>query len=115
MDCPACRAGNPEGSKFCHQCDAPLSAPCPSCGHVNAPGSKFCSQCGGKLGEPAAANAPAPAQAAEGRGEPPSSAERRHLTVVFCDLVGSTALSGRLDVEDLREVIGAYQRCVAEV
>src|SRR5262249_40179616 len=41
-------------------------------------------------------------------------AERRQLTVMFCDLVGSTALSGRLDPEDLREVIGAYHRCVAD-
>jgi class 3 adenylate cyclase len=43
-----------------------------------------------------------------------SSAERRQLTVMFCDLVGSTALASRLDPEDLREVIGAYQKCVAE-
>jgi class 3 adenylate cyclase len=41
-------------------------------------------------------------------------AERRQLTVVFCDLVGSTALSTRLDPEDLRSVIGAYHKCVAE-
>jgi class 3 adenylate cyclase len=45
---------------------------------------------------------------------PSSSAERRQLTVMFCDLVGSTALAARLDPEDLREVIGAYHRCVAE-
>jgi class 3 adenylate cyclase/tetratricopeptide (TPR) repeat protein len=44
-----------------------------------------------------------------------SSAERRQLTVMFCDLVGSTALSTRLDPEDLREVIGAYQDCCAQV
>ena len=42
-------------------------------------------------------------------------AERRQVTVMFCDLVGSTALSARMDPEDLREVIAAYQRCVAEV
>ena len=41
-------------------------------------------------------------------------AERRQLTVMFCDLVGSTALSARLDPEDLRDVIGRYQACVAE-
>jgi class 3 adenylate cyclase len=44
-----------------------------------------------------------------------AEAERRQLTVVFCDLVGSTALSSRLDPEDLREVIGAYHRCIGEV
>ena len=43
-----------------------------------------------------------------------ADAERRQLTVMFCDLVGSTALSTRLDPEDLRELIGAYHRAVAE-
>src|SRR5713101_2258396 len=42
------------------------------------------------------------------------TAERRQVTVMFSDLVGSTALSTRLDPEDLREVIAAYQKCVAE-
>ena len=42
------------------------------------------------------------------------AAERRQVTVMFSDLVGSTALSTRLDPEDLREVISAYQKCVAE-
>ncbi len=46
---------------------------------------------------------------------PTSDAERRQLTVMFCDLVGSTALSARLDPEDLREVIGRYQACIAAV
>src|SRR5262245_45355877 len=44
-----------------------------------------------------------------------SSAERRQLTVMFCDLAGSTALSSRLDPEDLREVLGTYHKTVAEV
>jgi class 3 adenylate cyclase/tetratricopeptide (TPR) repeat protein len=52
---------------------------------------------------------PAPASA-----HPTDSAERRHVTVMFTDLVGSTALSTRMDPEDLRKVIGAYHRCVAE-
>ena len=42
------------------------------------------------------------------------AAERRQVTVMFCDLVGSTALSARMDPEDLREVISAYQKCVAD-
>jgi class 3 adenylate cyclase len=45
---------------------------------------------------------------------PEDRAERRQVTVMFCDLVGSTALSARMDPEDLREVISAYQKCVAE-
>ena len=45
---------------------------------------------------------------------PEERAERRQATVMFADLVGSTALSARMDPEDLREVISAYQKCVAE-
>jgi class 3 adenylate cyclase/tetratricopeptide (TPR) repeat protein len=67
---------------------------------------------------PVAETAPAnplpdpPALAGEGRvgGE----AERRQLTVMFCDLVGSTPLSQRFDPEDLRKIIGSYHRCAAE-
>ena len=58
-----------------------------------------------RLAEPAGAHE-VPAQA---------EAERRQLTVMFCDLVGSTALSAQLDPEDLRDVIAAYHRTVAEV
>jgi class 3 adenylate cyclase len=43
-----------------------------------------------------------------------ADAERRQLTVMFCDLVGSTPLSTRFDPEDLREIVGAYHRCVAD-
>ena len=46
--------------------------------------------------------------------KPHNAAERRQLTVMFCDLVGSTPLSTRLDPEDLREIVGAYHRCVAD-
>jgi class 3 adenylate cyclase len=60
--------------------------------------------------------APVIAEATVSRETPtPADAERRQLTVMFCDLVGSTALASRLDPEDLREVIGAYHRCVAAV
>jgi class 3 adenylate cyclase len=45
---------------------------------------------------------------------PQDTAERRQVTVMFSDLVGSTALSARMDPEDLREIISAYQKCVAE-
>src|SRR5271169_1407855 len=45
---------------------------------------------------------------------PQDAAERRQLTVMFCDLVGSTPLSTRFDPEDLREIVGAYHRCVTD-
>jgi len=60
-----------------------------------------------------AALAPKPAALADLAAR--AAAERRQLTVMFCDLVGSTALSARLDPEDLREVIGAYHSAVAEI
>ena len=57
---------------------------------------------------------PAAAQPATVEPKPQDSAERRQVTVMFSDLVGSTALSARMDPEDLRELISAYQKCVAE-
>ena len=64
------------------------------------------------------AYASAKAPTAEAPSTPPKpaqdTAERRQVTVMFSDLVGSTALSARMDPEDLREVISAYQKCVAE-
>ena len=55
-----------------------------------------------------------PADASTLPKPPQDTAERRQVTVMFSDLVGSTALSARMDPEDLREVISAYQKCVAE-
>ena len=63
---------------------------------------------------PTSVTQPNAAGAAVAAEVPATSAERRQLTVMFSDLVGSTALSARLDPEELREVIGAYHRCVAE-
>jgi len=59
--------------------------------------------------------APVAAQPAVTEPKPQDTAERRQLTVMFCDLVGSTALSSRLDPEDLRGIIGAYHRCCTEL
>ncbi|HEX3883903.1 MAG TPA: AAA family ATPase [Stellaceae bacterium] len=56
-----------------------------------------------------------PAEPAPSEPADKSAVERRQLTIMFCDVVGSTELATRLDPEDLREVIGAYHRCVAEV
>jgi class 3 adenylate cyclase/predicted ATPase len=105
MDCPSCGNANPDGKKFCGDCGVPLPMRCAGCGAENPPGKKFCGDCGAALmigASTARAEAASPA--------PP--AERRQLTVMFCDLVGSTALASKLDPEDLREVIGAYHRCV---
>jgi class 3 adenylate cyclase len=59
-------------------------------------------------------DAPKPAVPAAASAAPQDTAERRQVTVMFSDLVGSTALSARMDPEDLREIISAYQKCVTE-
>jgi len=110
MRCPSCMAENATTRRFCAQCGALLPSPCPACGFENEPTARFCGGCGKSLGEvaaPAPTIVPAPPRI--------DSAERRQLTVMFCDLVGSTALSSRLDPEDLREDIAAYHSAVAGV
>ena len=111
MECPSCGAANLEGKKFCGDCGTPLPVRCSACGVENPPGKKFCADCGAALTTRAST---APAEAVPLSAEPTSSAERRQLTVMFIDLVGSTALASRLDPEDLREIIGVYHRCVAD-
>jgi len=101
MKCGSCHEDCPEGYKFCPHCGEPLKAICPACGFANQAGGKFCGDCGSSL----SAGAPKPKT---------SEAERRQLTVMFCDLVGSTALSERLDPEDLRDVITSYQDVAAK-
>jgi len=56
----------------------------------------------------------APPQSALTESKSKDTAERRQVTAMFSDLVGSTALSARMDPGDLREIISAYQKCVAE-
>ena len=112
MECPKCHSETPDSSKFCISCGAALPARCPSCGSANPAGAKFSLECGQKLARTPTTPAPIPAVSPPARTE--GIAERRQLTVMFCDLVGSTALSARLDPEDMREIIAAYHRCRAE-
>jgi class 3 adenylate cyclase len=108
--CLSCMAENGATRRFCAQCGSPLPSPCPACGFENEPAAKFCGGCGKPVREVAA---PAPSTAAAPARI--DGAERRQLTVMFCDLVGSTRLSVRFDPEDLREIIGAYHRCVTDM
>lgn len=108
MYCPNCRARTASGQKFCGDCGTPLPWFCHNCGGMNEPRSRFCGECGAA----SAATSGPPPFAAPGTGPVPGEPERRHLTVVFADLVGSTALSARLDPEDLRDVIDAWRNCV---
>src|SRR5215207_3495096 len=114
MECPSCRTEVPQGKRFCMECGAPMPSSCPSCGSLNPPNAKFCGDCGAKLASAGASTSLSPTPAPPTPAVPLSSAERRQLTVMFCDLVGSTALASRMDPEDLREIISAYHRCVAE-
>jgi class 3 adenylate cyclase/predicted ATPase len=116
MECPSCHSVIPDGSKFCGECGAALSVRCPSCGAAIRANVKFCGECGHKLspGTTEAPIKPAGTSTASPTSRTEGTAERRQLTVMFVDLVGSTALSARLDPEDMRDIIGAYHRCCAE-
>jgi class 3 adenylate cyclase/tetratricopeptide (TPR) repeat protein len=124
VKCPACGALNPEGKRFCADCGVPLPVQCPACGTANAARNRFCGDCGTALPAtpmpgPTATAAPTPpkppSELATGavRAGTASDAERRQLTVMFCDLVDSTALANRLDPEDLQRVIRSYHAAVA--
>jgi class 3 adenylate cyclase/predicted ATPase len=84
---------------------------CPACGSRSDAGKKFCGDCGAVLADSSSASG----RDIESRLAPQTEAERRQLTLMFCDLVGSTALSARLDPEDLRQVIGLYQARIAQI
>jgi len=109
MRCENCSFENPVGMKFCGQCAASLTASCPSC-HFSNPGDfKFCGNCGTALtsvGDPV--KQPNISSNTLGSIED-SHAERRQLTVLFCDVVGSAALSEIVDPEDLRDIMGEYR------
>jgi len=116
---------NRGGRAFCAQCGAALPVACKTCAFLNDPGDRFCGGCGTELPvaadgppTPALADGAQPARHATKPREWPSSqdeAERRPLTIMFTDLVGSTEMSLRMDAEDLREIIRGYQISCARV
>src|SRR3984893_17523343 len=109
MRCSKCGSDNRGGAKFCKECASPLSTNCPACGALNQPGAKFCDECGAALVDGAQATvAEATLTAVSAAGE------RRHLTVLFCDLVGSTAIAAQLDPEEWRETVAGDQSASAE-
>src|SRR5713101_7646534 len=137
--CSKCGTDNREGRKFCADCGAPMIAACPRCGAANQPSEKFCGECGAALGDAptVATMAAAPAQETHpdriqslpltrgrlGGGSLPAEAqahdsgltgERRHLTVLFCDLVNSTHIAAQLDPEEWREILAGYHRAAAQ-
>jgi double zinc ribbon protein len=109
MECPDCRHLNRESARFCGACGAPLPVRCPQCGVANPSTAKFCDACGARLASPAVPTAKPPLPPIR-----PTAAERRQLTVMFCDLVGSTGLSAQLHPEEMRELIALYRKCVSD-
>ena len=95
MDCQQCGRTNRSGAKFCAGCAASLGGRCSSCGHGIQADASFCDQCG----------------AAVDRSNPRALDDdpvRKTVTVLFCDLVGSTALGERVDAETARETMASY-------
>jgi len=103
MNCSSCGRANPEDARFCEQCGAALGRACPRCGLAVAAGSRFCRRCGADL-----AGLAAPPARPEG--------ERKQITVVFVDIVGSTSIAEKMDAEDWREIVqGAHRRVIQAV
>src|SRR4029450_13826916 len=112
MQCSQCQCENRAGRRFCAECGAPLPLACPACGFTNEPGEKFCGGCGtplaGLAAQPAQTMPPPVPPAVQRHQEAPPpvarttpEAERRQLTVLFCDLVPCTALSAQLHSQEL--------------
>ncbi|HEX3553745.1 MAG TPA: adenylate/guanylate cyclase domain-containing protein [Thermoanaerobaculia bacterium] len=127
MKCSKCQFENPAGMKFCGECGAKLAALCPQCGTENPPGFKFCGECGSPLGAsktealppPPPAEASPPALSARSYTPPHLAAqvlqsksalegERKQVTVLFCDLVGSTSLAERLGPETMHLLLNRF-------
>jgi class 3 adenylate cyclase/tetratricopeptide (TPR) repeat protein len=108
MRCQNCSAENPECAKFCIECATPLQRRCQTCSFENPASAKFCAQCAAPL------NVAAPVRSVTEKPHDPVTGERRHLTVLFCDLVGSTEIASHLDPEQWREIVGEYHRAAAQ-
>ncbi len=119
MECPRCQTPNVSDSTQCEACGASLLRPCGACGHLNPPGSRFCNACGGPLAT--GSSRPVPKHLASPRAyTPPELAtkilisrsalegERKTVTVLFCDIVGSTLLAQRLGAEQMHALLDQF-------
>ncbi|HLC43336.1 MAG TPA: adenylate/guanylate cyclase domain-containing protein, partial [Methylomirabilota bacterium] len=114
--CPTCQHENAPQAKFCGECGARLEQACRQCGHKNPAGSKFCSECGQSLA-PVEAGAQGLRDAAPASYTPKHLAEkiltlrsalegeRKMVTVLFCDLQGSTPLAERIGPEGMHDLL----------
>ena len=109
MKCPRCAHLNPTAVKFCNECGQMIGFVCSSCDTVNLPESKFCSQCGNLLSQtdrPAADELLKPLRPDVDKRALTQAVvgERKHVTVLFSDMSGYTALAQRLDPEEVRDI-----------
>jgi hypothetical protein len=94
MRCASCGHENREGRKFCTGCGANLVMACPACGTASEPGQSFCAECGAEIGMSGlGGRVSGPSNTQHPTPDTHPQGERRQLTVLFCDLVGSTPLS----------------------
>ncbi|AXI46734.1 adenylate/guanylate cyclase domain-containing protein [Sulfitobacter sp. SK012] len=119
MDCLNCRAVNRDDRRFCRSCGTALSIVCTGCGFTNEADDTFCGGCGQSVsaGAAPAPEAP-PAQARDLPAQLPQGAflgDRRQLTVMFCDLVGSTSISEQVDPEEMARLLTEYRDACSEV
>lgn len=96
MKCPKCQTENPETRKFCLECAAKLVLVCAQCGTENLPADKFCGECGQTLEK----------KDVTVRIEPSIEGERKQVTALFSDLSGYTAMTEKLDPEEVKEIMG---------
>ena len=122
MRCAKCGAENLEGYKFCTQCGTALGVVCAKCGTTNPGLSKFCGHCGtalsaddGSVPPTTSSRSASDSRGAGGKtGSSSAEGERRHLTVLFCDLVNSTAIESHLDPEEWHDLAAGFQRNAAD-
>jgi class 3 adenylate cyclase len=105
MKCANCKTENPEMHKFCRECGEKLLPVCPRCGYKNLHRDKYCGECGRRLEEPSGARKKVWA----------TESERKHVTVLFSDLVGYTAMTEKLDPEEVKEIMSRIFREIAKV
>ncbi len=126
MHCPKCQFENLEEAKFCNECGSKLEKTCPECRKVNPVGSKFCNECGHDLRKPGDLppidhNQPqsyTPKHLADKILTNRSSieGERKLVTVLFADVADSTATFGKLDPEQVHEIMdGCFRILMDEI
>jgi len=114
LQCPGCSVEVPDGSNFCGKCGIALPRTCSNCGNAVPAENSFCSKCGTRVATGNVASPPCTTtRSTAPTTSTASSAERRQLTIMFCDMVGSSALSTQLDPEEQGDVIAAFHTCCA--